>query len=161
MNDNKNGLIQVKEDGWMGFSEEQPCQPEENLVHPDSFTWIYILFKMDILVIFLIFFKNLCLKKHNSQRIFFSQTYIGEIIITTCMTAFVVSTTITMLMLQYLALVAVLPPLSLTVLPGAGGVAGQLPALQLFWTVTQTHLGLALNSGFRKILFLICMLTHC
>ena len=54
------GLIQVKEEGWTGFSkgwqdcskgfpegnpEEQPCQPEENPVHPDSFTWIYILFK--------------------------------------------------------------------------------------------------------------------
>ena len=22
--------------------EEQPCQPKENLFHPDSFTWIYI-----------------------------------------------------------------------------------------------------------------------
>ena len=55
------GLIQVKEEGWTGFSdgwqrcsegfpdgnpEEQPCQPEENPVHPDSFTWIYILFKL-------------------------------------------------------------------------------------------------------------------
>ena len=38
------GLIQAKEEGWMGFSEEQPCQPEENPVHPDS--WIYILFKI-------------------------------------------------------------------------------------------------------------------
>ena len=23
------GLIQVKEEGWTGFSEDQPCQPEE------------------------------------------------------------------------------------------------------------------------------------
>ena len=54
------GLIQVKE-GFPragraaprdflrakpeGNPEEQPCQPEENPVHPDSFTWIYILFK--------------------------------------------------------------------------------------------------------------------
>ena len=30
----------------MGFSEEQSCQPEENPVHPKSFTWIYILFKI-------------------------------------------------------------------------------------------------------------------
>ena len=55
------GLIQVKEERWTGFSEgwqgcsegfpkgnpeEQHCQPKENLVHPDSFTWIYILFKI-------------------------------------------------------------------------------------------------------------------
>ena len=40
-----NGLIQVKEEGWT-FSEEQPCQPEENPVYPDSFTWIYIQFKI-------------------------------------------------------------------------------------------------------------------
>ena len=26
--------------------EEQPCQPEKNPVHPNSFTWIYILFKI-------------------------------------------------------------------------------------------------------------------
>ena len=26
--------------------EEQPCQPEEYPVHSDSFTWIYILFKI-------------------------------------------------------------------------------------------------------------------
>ena len=38
------GLIQVKEERWTGFSEEQTCQPEENPVHPDSFTWIYVLF---------------------------------------------------------------------------------------------------------------------
>ena len=29
-----------------GNQEEQPCQPEENTVHPDSFTWIYNLFKI-------------------------------------------------------------------------------------------------------------------
>ena len=51
------GLIQIKEAGWTGFYEgwqgcseenpkEQPCQPEENPVFPDSFTWIYILFKI-------------------------------------------------------------------------------------------------------------------
>ena len=59
------GLIQVKEEGWTGFSragraalrdlpranpkghsEEQPCQPEENPVYPNSFTWIYIIFKI-------------------------------------------------------------------------------------------------------------------
>ena len=49
------GLIQVKEEGWTGFSEgwqgcsegfpegnpeEQPCQLEENPVLPDSFTQI-------------------------------------------------------------------------------------------------------------------------
>ena len=27
-----------------GIPEKQPCQPEEKSVHPDSFTWIYILF---------------------------------------------------------------------------------------------------------------------
>ena len=26
--------------------EEQPCQPKENPVQPNSFTWIYILFKI-------------------------------------------------------------------------------------------------------------------
>ena len=35
-------------EGWQGcskgFPEEQPCQPEENPVLPDSFTQIYILF---------------------------------------------------------------------------------------------------------------------
>ena len=48
-----NWLIQVKEDGWMGFSEgwqgcseEQPCLPEGNSVHPDSFSWIKIPFKI-------------------------------------------------------------------------------------------------------------------
>ena len=54
-----NGLIRVKEEGWMGFSEgwqgcskefpeenlkEQPCQPKETSVLSDSFTQIYILF---------------------------------------------------------------------------------------------------------------------
>ena len=29
-----------------GNPEEKPCQPEENPVHPDSFNWIYILFKI-------------------------------------------------------------------------------------------------------------------
>ena len=29
-----------------GNPEEQPCQTEENPVHPDSFAWIYILFKI-------------------------------------------------------------------------------------------------------------------
>ena len=29
-----------------GKSEEQPCQPEENPVHPDTFSWIYILLKI-------------------------------------------------------------------------------------------------------------------
>ena len=45
------GLIWVKEEGrtgvskgWQGCSEEQPCQPEENPVLPDSFTQIFILF---------------------------------------------------------------------------------------------------------------------
>ena len=62
------GLIHVKEEGWTGFSkewqgcsdgftEEQPCQPEENLVHPDFFTWIYILFKIGHLGGFSDFFK--------------------------------------------------------------------------------------------------------
>ena len=57
---NQNELIQVKVEGWTRFSkgwhgwskgnpEEQPCQPEENPVHPDGFTWIYIIFKKDIL----------------------------------------------------------------------------------------------------------------
>ena len=52
----------------MVLSEEQPCQPEENPVHPDSFTWIYILFKIghfDDISDF--FFKHGCLKKHNSH----------------------------------------------------------------------------------------------
>ena len=43
------GLIRVKEEGWTGLSEEQPCQPEENPVHPDSFTRIYILSKIGFL----------------------------------------------------------------------------------------------------------------
>jgi hypothetical protein len=38
-----NGLILVKEAGKTGFSEEQPCQPKENPVLPDSFTQIDIL----------------------------------------------------------------------------------------------------------------------
>ena len=57
------GLIRVKEEGWTGFPragraaprdfpwakpevnpEEQPSQPEVNPAHPDSFTWICILF---------------------------------------------------------------------------------------------------------------------
>ena len=42
--------------------EEQPCQPEENLVHPDSFTWIYILFRIrhfgDILFFFILMFEE-------------------------------------------------------------------------------------------------------
>ena len=49
------GLILVKEEGRTGFSEgwqgcsegngeEQPYQPEENPILPDSFTWIYITF---------------------------------------------------------------------------------------------------------------------
>ena len=29
-----------------GNPEEQPCKPEENPIHPDFFTWIYILFKI-------------------------------------------------------------------------------------------------------------------
>ena len=29
-----------------GNPEEQPCQPEENPVNPNSFAWIYILFKI-------------------------------------------------------------------------------------------------------------------
>ena len=29
-----------------GNPEEQPCQLEENPVHPASFTWFYILFKI-------------------------------------------------------------------------------------------------------------------
>ena len=41
-----NGLIQVKEERWTGFPEEQPCQPEENPLHPNSFTWIYILLEI-------------------------------------------------------------------------------------------------------------------
>ena len=32
-----------------GNPEEQPCQPEENPVHPDSFTRIYILSKIGFL----------------------------------------------------------------------------------------------------------------
>ena len=50
-----NGLIQVKEEGWTEFSEgRQGCSEgfsegkalgNPDLVHPDSFTWIYILFK--------------------------------------------------------------------------------------------------------------------
>ena len=56
------GLIQVKEEGWTRAGraapkdfprakpernpEEQLCQPEEKPVHPNSFTWIYIPFKI-------------------------------------------------------------------------------------------------------------------
>ena len=59
------GVIRVKEGGRTGLPragravprdfprakpegnpEEQLCQPEENPVHPNSFTWIYILFKI-------------------------------------------------------------------------------------------------------------------
>ena len=29
-----------------GNPEEQPCQPDKIPVHPDSFTWIYVLFKI-------------------------------------------------------------------------------------------------------------------
>ena len=53
-------VIQVKEEGWRAGRaaprdfprakpeenpEEQPCKPKENPIHPDSFTWIYIIFK--------------------------------------------------------------------------------------------------------------------
>ena len=40
-----------------GNPEEQPCQPKENLVHLDSFTWIYILFKIGHFADFSEFFK--------------------------------------------------------------------------------------------------------
>ena len=77
------GLIQLQEEGWTGFSEgwqgcsegfpkgkarghleEQPCQPNENLVHLDSFTGIYILFKIGYFADFSVFFKYGCMKKH-------------------------------------------------------------------------------------------------
>ena len=66
------GLIQVKEEGWTRFSkgwqgcskwfpegypEEQPCQPEDNPIHPDSITWIYILFETGNFVDISEFFK--------------------------------------------------------------------------------------------------------
>ena len=72
-------------------------------------------------------------------------------------TPLAVSNTMMMMMLNYLALV--LPPLSLTVLPAAGGVAGELPALQVFGTVAQTQLGLVLNRNMSSILSHICLLT--
>ena len=40
-----------------GNPEEQPCQTEKNPVHPDSFTWIYILFKIGYFGDISIFFK--------------------------------------------------------------------------------------------------------
>ena len=40
-----------------GNLEEQPCQPNENLVHLDSFTGIYILFKIGYFADFSVFFK--------------------------------------------------------------------------------------------------------
>ena len=42
-----------------GIPEKQLCQPEENSVHPDSFTWIYILFKIEHLVYISDFFQIL------------------------------------------------------------------------------------------------------
>ena len=35
-----------------------PCQPKENPVHPDSFTWLYILFKIGHFGDISDFFKN-------------------------------------------------------------------------------------------------------
>ena len=67
------GLIQVKEEGWTGWKgcsegnpEEQSCQPEENPVHPDSFTWIYILFNIGHFGDISDFDLILILKKHKS-----------------------------------------------------------------------------------------------
>ena len=40
-----------------GNPEEQLCQPEENPVHPNCFTWIYILFKIGHVGEFYEFFK--------------------------------------------------------------------------------------------------------
>ena len=34
-----------------GNPEEQPFQPEENPVFPNSFTWIYITFQMDFFIV--------------------------------------------------------------------------------------------------------------
>ena len=42
-------------EGWQGCSEGFP---EENPVHPDSFTWIYILFKIGHFGDISDFFKN-------------------------------------------------------------------------------------------------------
>ena len=42
-----------------GFSEEQPCQPEENPVPPNYFAWIYILFQIGHLGDFSDFFLNI------------------------------------------------------------------------------------------------------
>ena len=66
----KNVLIQVQEEGWTGFvprdfprakpegnPEEQPCQPKENLLYPNFFTWIYILFEIGHFGDFSEFFK--------------------------------------------------------------------------------------------------------
>ena len=49
-----------------GNTKEQPCQPEEHPIHPASFTWIYILFKIGHFGATSDFFKSGCLKKHNS-----------------------------------------------------------------------------------------------
>ena len=50
-----------------GNPEEQPCQPEGNPIHPNSFIWIYIQFKIGHFGDISYFFKYLCLKKHNSR----------------------------------------------------------------------------------------------
>ena len=52
---NHTRLIQVKEEGWTGFSEKQPCQPEENPVHPDYLLGFTFYLKKNILVIILNF----------------------------------------------------------------------------------------------------------
>ena len=45
-------------------------EPKENPVHPDYFTWIYILFKIGHFGNILDFFKKCFLKKHNSCKVF-------------------------------------------------------------------------------------------
>ena len=57
------GLIQVKEEIWMGFSKEQPCQPEENPVHPNTFSKIYILFKIGHFGVFILNFSNIFFRR--------------------------------------------------------------------------------------------------
>ena len=57
--------------GWQscssGFCSEQPSQPMENPLHPSSFTWIYIIFKIGHFGEISDFFKYWFLKKHNSR----------------------------------------------------------------------------------------------
>ena len=65
----------VKEEGWMGFSEEPPCKSGENPVLP--FTWINILFQKSFQLCKKVF--NFAKKQqYAEQNLFFSEPNLGN-----------------------------------------------------------------------------------